>query len=210
MKPSCCFPLRFVIKAVAILDFIAASLIVLVTSGGLIYIYLFPSEVDAWFRDAGNNVTTTNSSSSDFISAAEIQTRLSTFVNLDKLWKDDGGILATALLLLGLIYSLQKLVLACVLIIAVFQERVKLLRIWVGYSLVILVLSVMGYLSLLLAGVTEPWSIPFYVVAFISREYVIWITTAFLKKVQSQKSDDAFLIRGRGGGINNNKVVYKL
>ncbi|OXA50894.1 hypothetical protein Fcan01_14278 [Folsomia candida] len=175
MKPSCCFPLRFVIKAVAILDFIAASLIVLVTSGGLIYIYLFPSEVDAWFRDAGNNVTTTNSSSSDFISAAEIQTRLSTFVNLDKLWKDDGGILATALLLL-----------------------------------VILVLSVMGYLSLLLAGVTEPWSIPFYVVAFISREYVIWITTAFLKKVQSQKSDDAFLIRGRGGGINNNKVVYKL
>lgn len=104
---------------------IAASLIVLVTSGGLIYIYLFPSEVDAWFRDAGNNVTTTNSSSSDFISAAEIQTRLSTFVNLDKLWKDDGGILATALLLLGLIYSLQKLVLACVLIIAVFQVRRK-------------------------------------------------------------------------------------
>lgn len=94
----------------------AASLGVLVTSGALIYVNLFTPEVDTWFREV--TIEAENLSSNN---VTLIQERLQFFINFRKLWMEDGGLLATGLLILGLIYTLQKLGLACLLILGVFQ-----------------------------------------------------------------------------------------
>jgi hypothetical protein len=99
----------------------SASLGVILTSGALIYIQLFRSEVDAWFREGNIETIVANKTNN----TAQIQEQLQIFINFKKLWMDDGGVLASALLILGILYTLQKLVLASLLIIGIYQVKEK-------------------------------------------------------------------------------------
>lgn len=82
-----------------------AALGVVLCSGVLISINLFPTEIDQWFREQ-----------------SELEeSYLKLFVSPERLWVEDGGRLATGLVVAGLLYAIQKLVLATILVVAVFQ-----------------------------------------------------------------------------------------
>jgi len=193
MKPSCCFSLGFVIKYIAFLDFIVAAVSVVLTSGGLIYVNLFHDEVNEWLQNP---------------EAEGFTYPWRKFVDLHKLWTEDGGQTATVLLVVGLLIALQILILSCVLVIAIFQERLKLLRIWIVYTLILLVVCVFIFLGLLITGISEPLCIPLFVLYFLSREYAIWIAYSHLKKLKGSLSD--FLIPSSSTFTDSGKVVCKL
>jgi len=78
------------------------------------------------------------------------------------------------------------------------------MRIWIVWTLILLVLSVFCFLSVIALGVAEPYIIPFYVAAFLIREYSIWTAYAFLKRITSNNLLESY------PAFANDKVMYKL
>lgn len=75
------------------------------------------------------------------------------------------------------------------------------------YTLVVLSIALIFYLGLLMVGVAEPWSIPFYVLIFLYREWVIWAAYAFVQKLAS---DSISLLIPTPTSSGGGRVVYKL
>jgi len=182
MKPSCCLPLRGTLKAVAVIDFLTCSCAVIITGFVLVYSHLWWAEVDQWLSNP--------------------PPQLRTFLDLKRL-SEDGGTLFAVLNLVAFIYAVQKLALAALLVVAAFKERRCPLRVWIVYTLIVLVGSVLFFLALISLGVAEPWAIPFYVISFLTREYSVWIAYSVLKRLQSDH-DQSFLIP------STDKITYKL
>ncbi|CAL8125856.1 unnamed protein product [Orchesella dallaii] len=165
-KPMCCLRLRSGLKFIAFVDLVLATALLLISGGAFFY-------YENNYQDAVTFMNNPPPMVDMFISLRKIE-----------------GTTIRVLLSFCLFYYLQKVALGFILFFAAVKESKFMLRLWVLYTLVLLILHILVFLSTLCMGLVEPYAIPIYVAGFLLREYSLWCTSSYLQRLQYCLTDD--------------------
>jgi len=160
IRPTCCLQIRTGVILLSVGDIIFSLAAAIVSGGGIVLFEQNKDEILKIFADPPEY--------------------LSKFLNLTNL---DSTVLR---IFLGFnaFYWLQKIWLGVLLLTGAIQERHGKLRLWFVHTFLLIILSVIAFLASISLRITQPLAIPFYIGAFIVREYVIWTVYFYIKELQ--------------------------